>query len=882
MNGSGDSEITTADLVDWGRAKDVFLDALEVGAAERRDLVDRACGDDAALRDAVEKLLESHASATDFLTDVVDDARTPVELEDPLPGPIGPYHPVERLGEGGYGTVYRAVQHAPIEREVALKVLKAGLEAPEHVGRFMDERRFLARMNHPEIVQIFDAGATPEGRLFVAMELADGLPLNVYAAERGLDVRERIALVIRLCRAAQHAHQRAVIHRDLKPSNVLVTEEDGAARLRVIDFGIAQAIDTDRAGPGADRAVGTPRYVSPEQASGTAVVDVRTDVYAIGVLLCELLTGRPPREPATGTGDRATGTDAVPPSRLLNPSEPDGRRRANSLRGDLDRIVLKAVAWEPDERYDSAAALGDDLERLLRGETVTATPRSAHYALRKFVGRRRLLVLAASVVALSFVGGLGAAIAGRAEAVSQRRVAEAARVEADRSAARAEFVTSFLLEDMLAAADPDARPGETITVADLLDGASTAADERFADDPTLLADIKGRLGVAYQRLGRADEAERVLAEAIEAIERANGGPTSTSLAWRFEAAQAMIGQPASHSSAKLAVPELVGLASKALGDTHPTTLRARLLASDYLGKSASAEEVEAIEVATRSLSSDPLLRMETLRYHALKLGEDGRHAEAAEQLRDAVEIATARLGEMHSQTLKLRYSLAEAMIANGEADPGAAVLVDVLDRADRVYEYGHATLSGMQRRAIALFRMAGDRDAALRFAAAFAKASEERSGRGSIAHVSALQELGRSLAEAGRPAEAIELLVDVLRQRREQWGASHVQVAFTLRALADASLMVDDATRAETYAAEAMAILPHSHPSYFAAGRTWAEAMFVAGRSDDARDGCRRLLREARDAGATTDILVGLRAQLGAYESEDDALDVLNAPSFGH
>ncbi|MBZ0172382.1 MAG: serine/threonine protein kinase, partial [Phycisphaerales bacterium] len=358
------SDATTIDPVDWSRAKDIFLDALDLEPPERAGFLDEQCGADAHLRDAVDRLLASHGSATDFLVDAGSHtplAQTPEEA--PLPRAFGPYEPVERLGEGGHGMVYRAKQHAPVQREVALKVLKPGLESAQLISRFADERRFLARMDHPDIVKIFDAGGTPDGRLFVAMELVQGLPMTEYADWKGLDIRERVAITARLCRAVQHAHQRAVMHRDLKPTNILVSDGDAGPRLRIIDFGIARALADDD-NPDLTRtmrAIGTPKYMSPEQAGSGFPVDTRTDIYAIGVILCELLTGKTPRPPATGDRSSTRPSSASAPSKLADESVAPGRT-PHTLRGDLDRIVLKCVAWEPDLRYASAAALADDLE----------------------------------------------------------------------------------------------------------------------------------------------------------------------------------------------------------------------------------------------------------------------------------------------------------------------------------------------------------------------------------------------------------------------------------------------------------------------------------------------------------------------------------------
>ncbi|USN99492.1 MAG: serine/threonine protein kinase [Phycisphaeraceae bacterium] len=864
------SEDTTADPVDWARAKDIFLDALDLDRPERRVLLEEACGGDRLLRAAVDRLLSSHEGATDFLVEVPSDTPTPQPA--PMPRQIGPYEPVERIGEGGHGTVYRAHQHAPVQRDVALKVLKPGLDSPDLISRFADERRFLARMDHPDIVKIFDAGATPDGRLFVAMELVQGLPLTEHADRKNLGVRDRVALVARLCRAVHHAHQRAVMHRDLKPTNILVSDADGETRLRVIDFGIARALVDEDHPDRTMRAMGTPRYMSPEQAGSGHPVDTRTDIYAIGVILCELLTGHTPRPPATGDTAPARPTTATPPSRLARDAVLPGRTPAE-LRGDLDRIVLKCVAWEPDLRYESASALADDLDRYLRGEPVLAMPPSAWYVARKFASRHRLAVGLAAVAALSLGAGLVAALQGRAIAIRESQSARAAGVEATRQARRTDFVTRYLLEDMIAAADPDARPGEDVRVVDLLAAAAARAGDRFADDPSMLADVKGRIGVALQSLGRATEAGAALAEAIALADTLGDDPDAPHaedlLNWRYEQAAASLMQPGRHEEAGEAFVAVADAAREKLGPDHPVTLRARLQASEYLADPAQREgEVRAVELATRAPDTDPALRLHALRYYAATLARAGGLDDAIDALKEAHAIASSSLGPDHTQAIKLEHRLAEALINDGQAGEGIPLLRDALDRAARVYAPGDATLTGMQRLSVKLFLAGGVPDEAVAMARAFADASAGAYGVDSIPHVSAGHELGRALLEAGRPTEALAELERILPLRESQWGAGHVQVAYTLRALADTRLALEDWEGCIEAARRAIAILPASNPSRYAAGETLARAQAAAGRPDEAAATLATMRDEAVRAGAGDEVIARLDAAASALKPD--------------
>src|SRR5688572_22825569 len=327
----------------WARARAHFLDLAELEPDAQRLALARLRGEDPALAPFVERLLMQDATAEER-------ARRAAVRER-----IGPYTVLEKLGEGGFGAVYRARQEHPIVREVALKVQKAGLDSPELVARFADERRYLARIDHPDVVKVLDAGVTDDKRLYVAMELVRGEPITEYVARERPPLEERVALLARVARAVHHVHQRAIIHRDLKPTNTLVTRVDGVPRPRLIDFGIATALsNADRVGW--TRLVGpicTPGYAAPEQLAGSENIDVRADVYALGCVLCECLTGERPRD--------ASASAATPPRRPSElsaaalPSTRTSPVPPAALRGDLDLVVLKCVAEEPDERYDSAA-----------------------------------------------------------------------------------------------------------------------------------------------------------------------------------------------------------------------------------------------------------------------------------------------------------------------------------------------------------------------------------------------------------------------------------------------------------------------------------------------------------------------------------------------
>ncbi|GLC25599.1 hypothetical protein rosag_21120 [Roseisolibacter agri] len=389
---------------------------------------------------------------------------------------FGPYRVTGPLGEGGMGVVYAAEQLAPIQRRVAVKVLRSGMEAGV-LARFAAERQALALMEHPAIARVYDAGTTPDGRPYFVMEYVEGTPIGEFCAARGLSTRERLQLFVVVCQAVQHAHQKGVIHRDLKPSNVLVSEQGGAPLPKVIDFGIAKAVDRHLTGETLTTAfgtvVGTPAYMSPEQAEGGGVdVDTRTDVYALGVMLYELLTGALPVDPSeTGLlpfiAQLMARTSAISPPSARVVHRPD---LARELRGDLDAIVLKAMAPERERRYQTAQELALDLERHLDRRPVAARPPSLAYRFGK-LARRRPAAVALGVSSIVFLIGLSVVTT-----VQARRV-ERARVIAEQRRGQAEALIGFMVGDLRERLEPIGRLA-------ILDDVNERALAYFAAVPT--------------------------------------------------------------------------------------------------------------------------------------------------------------------------------------------------------------------------------------------------------------------------------------------------------------------------------------------------------------------------------------------------------------
>jgi len=459
------------------------------------------------------------------------------DLPSPMPAPetIGPYRILGVLGEGGMGMVYDAAETGPVRRRVALKIIRAGLNSREVLARFALERQALALMNHEGIAKVFHAGETERGEPYFAMELVHGLPITEYCDSRRLNARQRLELFNTVCQAVQHAHQKGVIHRDLKPSNIIVTEQDGVPRAKVIDFGIAKALSaplTDftlvsRLG----EPLGTALYMSPEQAESSGLdVDTRTDLYSLGVILFELLVGEPPMAPRgeaihlfmARLASRRTDPP-VPSIRLTTLGEsrvavayarhtdPETLRR--QLRGDLDWIVVKALDPDRTRRYDSAAALAADIARHLANEPVTARAPTTEYRIRKFIMRHRVAVPLVAMASIAIAASASLAVAGMVRA---RRAEQLARQEA----AAAHGVTNFLVELFTPA--PGEATSDQLTARQLLDRGAKRASRDLADQPLLRGRILHTVGTAYAALGLYDDARTQFDEALAERTRALG------------------------------------------------------------------------------------------------------------------------------------------------------------------------------------------------------------------------------------------------------------------------------------------------------------------------------------------------------------------------
>lgn len=426
-------------------------------------------------------------------------------------GRIGPYRLIRELGRGGMGAVYLAEQLEPVQRRVALKLIGTRQPGGTAGALFEVERQMLARMHHPAIAQVYDAGTAEDGRPWFAMEWVRGEPILAHCQRYDLSVADRLGLFIRVCKGIQHAHQQGVIHRDIKPANILVDRVDDVSMPKIIDFGVATGVVDNADGPRSDSTdrAGTRGYMSPELLSGpVSEVDTRTDVYSLGVLLFELLTEhRPP------PGDATEALERIRHNLTANSGRGRGRERHDPLTAgrDLPRelrwVLARALAPERGERYDSAAALAADLRRYLDNEVVEAVPQTRAYRWRKFLARNRLAVGAVSAVTLALVAGLVTAVYGLLEA----------RAQADRAEQIAGFTTR-----MLSSIDPKFADGADTPVLDrVLADAAERVETELADQPSIRAEIELTIGKVYAGLGDFERAREHLQAVVSGLDAAD-------------------------------------------------------------------------------------------------------------------------------------------------------------------------------------------------------------------------------------------------------------------------------------------------------------------------------------------------------------------------
>ena len=769
----------------WRKIETIYHAALDEPASRRNEFVRRACDGDSSLEPEVASLLAQTGESSQFLeTPALEVAAKEVAFSAAsaaasLPDSIGRYRILGLLGQGGMGTVYEAEQDHP-RRVVALKIIPSGLVTPEILRRFEKESQALGRLQHPGIAQIYDAGAAVTGsgpQPYFAMERIHGELLDDFAKSHALDVRAKLVLMIKICDAVQHAHQRGLIHRDLKPGNILVDE---SGQPKILDFGVARMTE-----PGdqmtlltdAGKLVGTLAYMSPEQVLGDSLeIDTRSDVYALGVILFQLLTSRLPYE--------ISGRKLPEAAHMIQERDPPPLSATDRrYRGDLETIVNKALEKEKARRYASASDLGADLERYLNDEPIAARPATASYQLRKFARRNRGLVAGGAAAFVVLIAGIAAstweaiqanratsvakverdhassaeraatqdrdravqaqlaASASENRAIEERNRAIAERQRADEEADTARALDAFLRNDLLAQAglDAQARPGvkpdPDLKLRTALDRAAAAIPGKFDKQPLVEASIRQTIGDTYLQLGIYPQAQKQMERALE-LRRRN------------------------------------------LGDDHDDTLGSMMSLATLLraeGKNADSEtlNLHVLEIERNKFGASDRKTLHALDELALLYRAEGQNARAEEITRQAYEIQRRTLGEENPDTLLSMSGLGALYIVEGKYQEAEAITARVLELRSKLLGEEHSDTQASLNNLAAIYDHLGKFVQAEALDLKLLEIRRRTLGENHPNTALALNNLASVYRNQGKYSQAEPLLKEALEIRRKVLGEDH-------------------------------------------------------------------------------------------------------------
>ncbi len=772
------------------REREIFEAAIELEPNRRVDYVLDACRGDAALEDRLRRLLAAHARAENSASNLVSPP-APKRLEDPLT--IDNFRILERVGEGGMGVVYLAEQTEPVRRRVALKIIKLGMDTKEVIARFKSERQALALMNHPNIARILNAAATEEGRPYFVMEYVKGIAITDYCDKMRLSIDRRLELFIDVCLAVQHAHQKGVVHRDIKPSNILVSEEGGQPVPKVIDFGVAKATDQrltemtlhTRHG----FLIGTPQYMSPEQAEMSPLdIDTRSDVYSLGAVLYELLTGLQPLEFDTATCTHAEMQFAI---RNAEPVRPGTRLRKlhrdqavpiaqlrstnvepliKKLRGELGWITGKALEKSPARRYQAAQMLAEDIQRYLQHNPVLAREPSALYRVGKFV-RRHAAGVSATVLSFTVIVVL---VAFYTYQLTQERN------RASRQAATLEQVDRFLI-GLFEVSDPGEARGNTITARELLDRGAQRVAEELRDQPEVQASLMYTIGEIYVKLGLYEEAEPLLNDSLS-MRREAFGDEHPDVASSLDALGYLLESAGDYDAAEPLLREALNVRTKVMGEEHASVSISLNNLALLLGRMGKFEESErlhlrALDISRRLYGDEHVSVASDLTNLAFLLTAQGRLPEAESYARDALSMQRRLRGEEHPEVASALNNLASVMVYQGDYEAAKPLFLETLELQRKLLGDKHPDVATLINNIGVVHLRDGDyRTAETRLREALALRLEVL-GDTHPDIAGSLSNLARALDGAGNAEEAVPLFERAIRIYADALGSDHWRVS---------------------------------------------------------------------------------------------------------
>ncbi|MDR3386231.1 MAG: serine/threonine-protein kinase [Rudaea sp.] len=691
---------------------------------------------------------------------------------------LGPYRIERLLGEGGMGAVYLVEQLEPLQRRVALKLIRGQLRGGMAEAYFLVERQALARMDHPAIAKVYDAGTTPQGHPFFAMEWIDGQSLAAYCATRALSLDETLALFALICLGVHHAHQKGVIHRDLKPNNVLVAEVDGRPLPKIIDFGIALGATQNTGGDGMplmERA-GTRGYMSPEQIRGnTGEIDIRSDVYALGVMLLELLAPQEAmdRAAAEGLDNRELHTALLASLGQTTSMHPDSVRELAAIPAQLRWVLARAIDPDRSRRYESAQALAEDVDRYRRHYPLSAVPPTRRYRLRAFAVRNRGPILAVGLIAMALIAGTTAAIVGMLHA---RAAAERATIEANKSRETSRFLT-----DVLSGVDPgQARDLDKTLLHLVLDRAANRAGQELARQPEVLADIEKTIGSSYNSLSEYKTALAHTQQAYDLARKSLGPDALLTLQIERQLARQTLNNGNAKEAAEIIARNFAAL-SRTRGADDPETLRSAVDVADVeneKGDFPAAEHriADLLPTIERVDGHDGLLTVEALNVHAELLTYLGRYSEAETIFRDLIDRETRALGAQDPKTIEAKNSFAIMYLESHRYAEGAKILQDLLPVCEKMYGPEHGMTLNIVSNLAGALRQQGTPEKIAESGPYYKRALDGTRKKYGERHpnvIRATHNYANYLLDVGDTAQAVALQQQVVAQAREVFGPEH-------------------------------------------------------------------------------------------------------------